>query len=285
MALAAGPAWTAADDSTKPQRIVSLDLCADQLLIELVERRRIAAVTHLAADPEVSTIWDSAKGLPVTRGAAEDVLAHKPDLVLAGPFGVAPTVDVLRRLGANVVVVPMASDLDGVRTAVRTVATAAREEAKGEAMIQAFDRNLAQVAAARGPARGQPQGQPQGPPPTALLYQVGGLVLAPGSIGDAALAAAGLRNKAAEYRLTRAGQVPLELLVAAPPDLIVLSRGADQYRTVASDNLRHPALAALRQRHASVELPSRLLLCGTPHVADAIALLAEARTDIEARRR
>ena len=74
-----------------PRRIVSLDLCTDQLLIDLVERERIAAVTHLAADPEVSAIWEKGKGIPITRGKAEDVLHYKPDLILAGPFGVAPT--------------------------------------------------------------------------------------------------------------------------------------------------------------------------------------------------
>ncbi len=48
-------------------------------------------------------------GIPITRGAAEDVLRYDPDLVLAGPFGVSATVSLLRRLGRNVVVVPLAS--------------------------------------------------------------------------------------------------------------------------------------------------------------------------------
>jgi iron complex transport system substrate-binding protein len=262
----------AAEAGARPARIVSLDLCADQLLIELVERERIAAVTHLAADPEVSAIWEKAKGLPITRGAAEDVLHHRPDLVLAGPFGVAPTVGLLRRLKANVVVVPMASDLAGVRTAVRAVAAAVGEEARGEAMIGAFDRRLAAVA----PSRQRP--------PSAVVYQVGGAVSGAGSLADAALTAAGFRNKAAEYRLTRGGQVPLELLAASPPDLLVLASAADEYRTVVSDNLRHPVLATLRRQRPSVELPWRLWLCGTPHLAETIARLADVRAAIEARR-
>jgi iron complex transport system substrate-binding protein len=105
-----------------------------------------------------------------------------------------------------------------------------------------------------------------------------------GSLADAALAAAGLRNMAGEYRVTRSGRVPLELLVGRPPDLIVLSSVADAYSTVVADNLRHPALQALRRHRASIELPWQLALCGTPHVADAIARLAEARAAIEATR-
>lgn len=280
MAAALGAcSWLLAHGATaqadaKPARIVSLDLCADQLLIELVERGRIAAVTHLAADPEVSAIWEKGKGIPITRGNAEDVLRYKPDLILAGPFGVAQTVSLLRRLQANVVVVPLASDLEGVRTAVRIVATAVGEKARGEAMIDAFDRRLASMAVAA-----------QASAPSAVVYQVGGAVSVAGNLADVVLAAAGFRNKAAEYRLTRGGQVPLELLAASPPDLIVLTSMADEYRTVVGDNLRHPVLGRLRQQRASIDVPWRLWQCGTPHIAAAIARLAEARAGIEAQRR
>ena len=257
-----------------PRRIVSLDLCTDQLLIELVDRARIAAVTHLAADPAVSAIPDKARGLAITRGATEDVLRYDPDLILAGPFGVAASVDLLRRLGRRVVIVPLPQDLDGVRTAVRTVAAAADMEREGEAMIADFDRRLAKLAAS--------SAQPR---PTAVIYQIGGSVSGPGSLADAALAAAGYRNMASDYRLTRGGQVPLESLLADPPDLIVLSSGADEYRTALADNLRHPALRLLRQRRASIELPWRHWLCGTPHIVEAVERLVEARAGIGARGR
>ena len=79
--------------------------------------------------------------------------------------------------------------------------------------------------------------------------------------------------------------MPLEVLLADPPDLLVLSSGAEEYRTALADNLRHPALRLLRQRRASIELPWRHWLCGTPHVVEAIERLAEARARIEARGR
>jgi iron complex transport system substrate-binding protein len=270
-AAAAALVWSpSVQAEAAPRRIVSLDLCADQLLIELVERRRIAAVTHLAADPAVSAIPERAKGIPITHGAAEDVLHYDPDLVLAGPFGVAPTVSLLRRLGRNLVVVPLPQDLDGVRAAVRIVADAVGEPAKGEAMVAAFDRRLAALP------------PPDAGRPSAVIYQVGGSVSGAGSLADAALAAAGYRNVSGDYRLTRAGQVPLEALVAKPPDLLVLASHTLEYRTVLADNLRHPAVAALRRRSASLELPWRTWLCGTPHLADAIEQLAAARVRLGA---
>jgi iron complex transport system substrate-binding protein len=257
-----------------PRRIVSLDLCTDQLLVELVDRARIAAVTHLAADPTVSAIPEKARGLAITHGAAEDVLGYDPDLILAGPFGVAASVDLLRRLGRRVVIVPLPQDLAGVRTALRTAAAAAGAEREGEALIADFDRRLARFAALR-----------VDPLPTAVIYQIGGTVSGPGSLADAALAAAGYRNKVADYRLTRGGQAPLEVLLADPPSLLVLSSGTNEYRTALADNLRHPALRLLRQRRASIELPWRHWLCGTPHIVEAVERLAEARSRIGARGR
>lgn len=259
----------AAAEPARPARIVSLDLCADQILIELVARRRISAVTHLAADPSVSAIAEKARGYPVTRGAAEDVLQHDPDLVLAGPYGVSSTVSLLQRVGRNVVIVPLASDLDGVRRAIRTVADATGDAEAGTAMIAAFDTRLATIAreTAASPA----------PAPTALVYQVGGSISLEGTLADAALAAAGFTNAGRNFVHARGGQVPLEALVAHPPDLLVLASPPLAYRTIVADNLRHPALRQLTQRVASIELPWRLWLCGTAHVGDAIEELAAAR--------
>jgi iron complex transport system substrate-binding protein len=79
--------------------------------------------------------------------------------------------------------------------------------------------------------------------------------------------------------------VPLESLVARPPDLLVLASSPEEYRTALADNLRHPVIALLRRRGASLELPWRHWLCGTPHLADAIERLAEARAGLEARGR
>src|SRR5262249_5633642 len=176
-----------------PRRIVSLDLCTDQLLIELADPSAIAAVTHLAADPTVSAIPHKAQGLSRTRGGAEEVLSYDPDLILAGPFGVSPTVAPLRRLPRHVVVVPLAQDLDGVRRAVRVVAGAIGQEARGRAMISQFDARLANIP------------HSLRAPPTAVIYQIGGAVSGPSSLADAALTAAGFVNLASAYRTSKGG--------------------------------------------------------------------------------
>jgi iron complex transport system substrate-binding protein len=262
--VAAAPAFS----DTRPKRIVSLDLCTDQLLIELADGAQIAAVTHLAADPDLSAIPQKARGFAVTHGGAEDVLRYDPDLILAGPFGVAASVALLRRLDRNVLVVPLPRDLDGVRTAVRLVAAAVGATPKGEAMIADFDRRLPLPSSSRHP-------------PSAVLYQPGGAVSLPGSLAAAALAAAGLRNLAPAYPLTRDGQVPLESLLVMPPDLLVLGSGGADYPDPLPGGLSHPALHLLFRHRPTLALPWRDWLCGTPHIADAIVRLARMRELIE----
>ncbi len=245
-----------------PRRIVSLNLCTDQLLLELVPRERIAAVSFLATDRTLSAYALRLQGLKQLRGTAEEVLALAPDLVIAGEYTTGPTVDLLRRLGVNLLVVPLASDFEGMRASLRLIADAVGEKERGEAVIADFDER---VRGARSTVPGQP---------TAIAYQVNSLTSGPGSLLNSALEAAGYRNIARDLKLGPAGRLPLEALVASPPDLIVLANAPGDFRTVLGDNLRHPAFADLLRRRPNVHLPMPLWMCATPKIAEAVEILA-----------
>ena len=265
----------AATHATPPARIVSINLCTDQIVLDLVPRERIAAVSHLAADPAVSAGVGKAAGIPTTRGEAETVLRFDPDLVLAGEWSTPATVSLLERIGRRVVKVPLAGDLDGVRAAIRQVAAAVEDIAAGERLVADLDRRLGAI---RAPDRSGPPHEVR----SALVYQVNGLASGAGSLADALMTAAGLANHARRLGSGAGGTLALERLVADPPDLLVLTGPVDEYRTALADNLRHPALVALRAERASVIVPWRYWLCGTQHAATAVHLLAEARAGLRA---
>ncbi len=86
-ALTAGPA----------QRIVSLNLCTDELLLRLADPARIASVTWLSRNPPARTWRTSRQRVPVNHGLAEQVVAADPDLVLAGTFTTRIAVGMLKR--------------------------------------------------------------------------------------------------------------------------------------------------------------------------------------------
>lgn len=254
-----------------PQRIVSLNLCTDQIVVDLVPRGRIRAVSYLAADPLVSAVAEKAKGIPWTRGNAEEVLSFQPDLVIAGEYTTPATVALLERLGLEILKVPGVSDFEGVRAVTRLIADAVGERERGDRLLADFDRRIGATTLDEGTS------------PTAVVYQVNNLAAGPGSIADNVLRAAGFINLTAQLNLGPGGQLPLESLVANPPDLIVLSGPIDEYRTVVADNLRHPALTALMRTRKTATLPWRLWLCATPHLADAVERLAAVRATMTGR--
>jgi iron complex transport system substrate-binding protein len=255
-------AQTGAAASEPPRRIVSLNMCTDQLLVDLVDPQRIAAVSFLATDRTLSAAADRLETFKRVKGTAEEVLALQPDLIIAGEYTTGATVDLLRRLGRDVLVVPLASDFDGMRATIRQMAAAVGEVQRGEDVITAFDERL---SAARSTVQTRP---------TAIAYQVGSFVSGPDSLLDAALVAAGYRNLASEIHLGAAGRLPLEQLVTTPPDLLVLANAADDFQTVLADNLRHPALKQLMKQRPSVHLPMPYWMCATPKIAEAVEILA-----------
>ena len=258
-----------------PQRIVSLNVCTDQILVDLVPRARIAGVTHLAADPTISAAPDKLAGLPITHGGAEDVLARNPDLVIAGAFTTPATVDLLRRLGRRVLVVPLPQDVAGVRAVITEIAAAVGEVDAGAALVANFDARLARVRA---------QSAANAARPVALVYQVNNYVAGAGTLVDEALHIAGFRNGGGAVHRVVSGQTSLEAIITAPPDLLVLATRPDVYATSVGDNLRHPALRNLMQRLPNMVLPWPLWLCGTHHIATAIEQLAEARARLQQKR-
>jgi len=100
--------------------------------------------------------------------------------------------------------------------------------------------------------------------------------VAPGSLGDALIRAAGLVNVAAEIGRDRLGQVPLEAAALANPDFIVLDESEPGTPSLADTLLHHPVLVAFRRRGRVVSIPNRLWTCPGPQVAEVVARLAEA---------
>ena len=66
-----------------PQHIVSLTLPTDEILLSLVDRKRILMVTAFSADPRVSSVAPLVSGLRQARELnVEEIISLSPDLVL-----------------------------------------------------------------------------------------------------------------------------------------------------------------------------------------------------------
>jgi iron complex transport system substrate-binding protein len=270
LAAAGLASFARGEPAQKPRRIVSINLCTDQILLDVVSHDRIAALSFIASDPSMSLRAAEAEHIKKVQGAAEEVLALDPDLIIAGEYSTPAAVSLLERLGRRVVKVPLASTFEEIRSVVRQIAEATGDSARGREIISQFDRRLAMAS-----------NLSQRPVFSAVAVQVNSLAAGPGSLIDEVFKASGLRNAAADYALGPGGRLPLETLIVSPPDLIVFANAPSDFRTVLGDNLRHPAMEYAAKRQRSVHLPMTLWLCGTPEIAKAVEQLREARSAIE----
>lgn len=244
-----------------PQRVVSLNLCTDLLLLDYLPRERIAAVTELAADPVYSVAADRARGLSVVSQDLESILSFNPDLVLATVFSDPYTVQRLRELGIRVEQFDIAPSIAGASALMRDVASALDAAEAGRERDQQFRQRWQQLGA-------QAQSRT---PYRVMLYRPGGVTMGAGTLEDAVLQQAGLINVAAEMGLQQWSQLSLEAVLQAQPDMLLLDDDGRHSDSLAQGMAAHPAMqAAGIPTHA---VAHQHWICPGPALADAVATL------------
>jgi iron complex transport system substrate-binding protein len=262
--LATATLLTATARQAPPHRIVSLNTCADGYLIALADRDQIAGLTRFARDPALSPQARLARDLPITDGSVEAVLARDPDLVIASPFRAAGVLAPVEARGAQVADLPPASDIPAIFANVRRMAALVGHPERGEALIAKMRAELDAI------------GPPPGHGRTAAYYQRRGYLTGQGSLIDTMIRRVGLVNLATKLGRPAISHMPLEVLIAARPDFVLLDDGAVDAPDRGAEMLRHPALAAAVPARRRLRLDQALAVCDGPYFPSAIAALARA---------
>ena len=248
-----------------PHRAVSLDYCADQYALKLLDREEIIALSP-DAEKSFSYMRDAAADIPQVRARTEEVLALRPTLILRAYGGGPNAPAYFNRAGVKVVQIGYASDLDGVRHMIRSTAAALNREDRGEKIIARMDARLAEI-------------QSKSVDQNALYFTAGGVTTGPGALPHAAINAAGLQN----YEATPGWRpIPLEKLVITKPDIAIASffdgpASAQNAWSAAS----HPIARQLLGKSDSIQLDGAWTACGGWFIIDAIEALAETVAGME----
>jgi iron complex transport system substrate-binding protein len=259
----------AGDVAPKPQRIVSVNMCTDELVLRLADRRNIASITWLSRNPDNSNMAPQAQDVPINHGLAEEIIPLRPDLVIAGIYTARPTVALLKRAGLRTMDVDVPRTVEEVRRQYREVAAALGEEANGERVVAELDARLAKAAGEGSSVR-----------PRAIVLNPNGFTAGRGSIFDEIITRAGLENVAATLGLGEYGQVPLEIVAMNAIDVLIVSSSRDGPPSMATELLHHPVLSRLSDRTRVVVMPNRLWDCAGPDLAEAVERLAHAAAEI-----
>ncbi len=246
--------------SSAPRKIVSTFLCTDEYVFRLVPRERIAALSFEAADrhPVVSTVADAVTraGIPTIRPSAETVMNYDPDLVVMYAGTMPALHAALARAHVKVLDVPWANSLADVRRVTMMLGERLDVRDRAAALLTEMDRKIA-LAKARAPH----------PPVRTLIYEANGYS-STGAMTDELMADAGLVDVVTSMTPTRLDTVPVENVLANPPELLILSGDRAVINSRADLVPHHPALKAFKGTTAWAKLTS--LLCPGPWSADAV---------------
>ena len=245
----------ARDHGERPT-IVSLNPCADAILTEIAEPAQLLAISHFSHSPRATSMsLQRARQFAMTGGTAEEVIALGPDIVVADTFLPPATKAALERSGISVVQIGMVSSLADSDAQIRTLAQASGHAARGEAMIddirQSWDR-----------ARWD------GLPVSTLLWQEGGIVPGENSLAAAMLEHTGFSLLSAARGLGQGAYLPLEQVLADPPELLLAEGRSRMQQHTVLDNIPHRTF------------DSGLLYCGGPTIIRAMERLAAIRAEV-----
>lgn len=257
-----------------PRRVVSANLCADQLLMVLADPEQIVSLSPFATDPQMSFLADRAKAFRSNRGAGEALVMSDADLVLVGPYDSRYTRNLLAGRQIEFLSLPPWDNIDGGVVQIRSLAARLGHAGRGERLIEEINASLEKLRnlAATGAAR-----------PSSLVLHRRGYVFHAGVTGEL-FQLAGLRDAAPDLGVKGAGFVRLERLLTGRPDFLIVAGNPYAPEDQGEAMLVHPALTKAFPLERRLVIPDVLTLCGgpsTPALAERIGM--EIRQKILAR--
>ncbi|MGL4637239.1 MAG: ABC transporter substrate-binding protein [Beijerinckiaceae bacterium] len=265
LVLAAMPGLATAQQSTgQPASIVSLNMCTDQLLLDLAPRNQILGLSPFAADAARSWFATEARQLPILSGTAEEVMVLKPDLVVSGTFTKRATREFIKARGMRMEEFPPVRSIAETKRQIARFGELTGAKEKAAARIAAIDAALANLKAAASARTIR-----------VLPLSRRAWVTGAQSLTTDLLTQAGFVNVASEMGLTSGGRVSLETIVLLKPDALLLSSSSDSAEDQGKALLLHPAIQSLFPQERRMVIPERLTVCGGPMLAEAMQALAD----------
>jgi len=240
-------------------RVVSINMCTDQLLLALADPPQILGLSPYARDQARSWAADAAGRYPQLSGGAEEVLMLAPDLVVSGRYTKRSTREILKTQGITVAEFDSALTIEDTKRQIVHMGALLGQEGRAMAAIARIDaaRVRVRAAASRTPFRVLPLARR-------------GWVSGQDSLMSALLSAAGLVNASDELGFRSGGFASLEQVVMARPDFLLVESEGDFAEDQGVALLMHPAIEKLYPRAKRLLIPEKLTVCGGPMLAEAL---------------
>ena len=230
----------------KPQRIISLTLPTDEILLSLVPKSSILGVTTFSGDASVSNVVSQVSDIPHALTLnVETIVSLQPDLVFVADWSKAESVQQLRDAGLSVYLCKSPSTVKEIERGITRIGQVVGEEYKAKALVDWMEARLAGVAS-------KVSSIPADKRLTVMDYNTYGTSMGAGSSWEEIVRLSGLKSAVAGMAPDQWGQVPIsrEKLLQIDPDILILPGwvygepdGADAFfKSITQD----PALKTLK---------------------------------------
>jgi iron complex transport system substrate-binding protein len=248
-------------------RIVSMNVCTDQVLLRLADPAQIVGLSRFSRDAWVA---DDAHRFPILSGGAEDVLVLKPDVVVASLFDKRSTRALLKANGLHLAEFAVPQNLAEARIQIREMGAIAGHPDRAAAEIARLDAALARARQAVADRHYR-----------VLPLARRGWVAGGDSFLGALLTETGLFSAAGELGFGTGGFASLEAIVNLKPDFILVSQAGDYAGDDGQAFLLHPALERFYPPEKRIVIPERLTECGGVMLAEALDVLVKELRRVE----
>ena len=250
-----------------PQRIVSIGLCTDQLLLLLADREQIASLSNWALDERMSYMRDAVGDIPINHASIEEIILLEPDLVIASEFVGRDTMQYLQRLGYPVAQLPVPTSVAETYDLIRQMGRHIGNSGRAESMVDSMRQQLMEIRSRYA----------NRPPKTLVTYGPNGYTIGANTLENDIFLQAGYRNLAAEMGIEGFQSISLERLIAADPDVLQVDRDLSRQNALATSRLTHPVITKIMRHREPLDIPLRLRICAGPMLIEAVEMMAARR--------
>jgi len=247
----------------RPQRVASINLSADEVLVALLPPGRLVSVTRWADAPGTSNVVGRVPPAVhrFERADMEQLVALRPDLVVVSEYTDADFLKQLERSGLRVHRMLGLSTLAGVRGAILDLGRAVGEDEAARRLVAEYDGKLAELGRRLAGAK-----RPR------VLYWSGNMTAGADTAIGALIEAAGAVNLGREMGVVGIAPPGAERAFVANPDVVLIGTWPGTKEGL----IAHPLLSqwtAVREGRI-VALRTELLVALSQYTADAAWELA-----------
>jgi iron complex transport system substrate-binding protein len=244
-------------------RVASLNLTADEILVEILPPARLVAVTRFADEKGTSNVVGRVPPAVARfpRADLERLVALAPDLVVVSQYTDADVLRQIEKSGMRWHRMEGLDSLAGFREAILSLGRAVREETAARALVARYDARLAALARLL-----------EGAKHPRVLYWADPYTAGARSAIGAIIEGAGGENLGSTLGLEGIAPLGGERAFLADPDVVLVG---ESFESV--DSLKqHPLLGKLRavREGRVVTMPGELLVTVSHHAAEACFFLA-----------